>query len=208
VGDADHPRERILRVAADLFMNQGYAATSVREIGQRAGISQSALYHHIESKAHLLRALHERFIVEMLGQLREAAASEAPASERLRSMICVVMQIIEDHQAEVTVFLREAHALPAEIRDPIVRQRDAVDEIFDRTIQAGIDSGEFRPDIDVHLTRLAILGMCNWAYQWFRPDSGRTSEGIGAEFAQLALRGLARHPAPAKPATAPAPRRR
>ena len=43
-------KARILDVAARLFMEQGFAATSVREIGERAGVGQSSLYHHVRSK--------------------------------------------------------------------------------------------------------------------------------------------------------------
>lgn len=189
VDTSESPKERILQTAAQLIMDHGFAATSVRQIGEEAGVSQGALYYHIGSKTNLLRALHERFLDDMLERLAEVEQIGGSPAAQLREMIEVVMVIIEDHQAEVTVFLREQHALPSDMRIDIVRRRDLVDEMFDRTIRRAIDVGEFRPELDVHLTRLAVLGTCNWAYQWFRPG-GDTSREIAAAFADILLRGL------------------
>ena len=49
--------------------------------------------------------------------------------------------------------------------------------------------GEFRQDLDIHLTRLAILGMCNWTYQWYRPDGPQDMDEISGHFADLVVMG-------------------
>jgi AcrR family transcriptional regulator len=53
-------RERILDVALDLFTDQGFDATSMREIAERLGISKPAIYYHFASKDEILLALHMR----------------------------------------------------------------------------------------------------------------------------------------------------
>jgi len=53
-------RERILDVALELFNEQGYDATSLREIAERLGVTKAALYYHFRSKADILLALHLR----------------------------------------------------------------------------------------------------------------------------------------------------
>ena len=48
--------ERILREAGDLFRQQGYAATSIKQIASAAGCTTAALYTYYEGgKAHVLR---------------------------------------------------------------------------------------------------------------------------------------------------------
>jgi hypothetical protein len=119
----------------------------------------------------------------------------------------VVLAVVESHQAEVTVFLREGHSLPEGPRQQIQKERDQVDAMVDRMITDGVAAGELRPDLDVRLTRMAILGMCNWTYQWFRPDGAMSSGEIADYFAGVLLRGLSnvdrpeapRPPAPAQP---------
>ena len=53
-------RERILDVALDLFTDQGFDATSMREIAERLDISKPAIYYHFASKEEILMALHMR----------------------------------------------------------------------------------------------------------------------------------------------------
>ncbi len=59
-GDAASTRERILDAALDLFLEQGYDGTSLREIAEQLGVTKAALYYHFESKEDILLALHMR----------------------------------------------------------------------------------------------------------------------------------------------------
>jgi AcrR family transcriptional regulator len=58
--DGASTRERILDVALDLFTDQGFDGTSMREIAERLHISKPAIYHHFASKEEILMALHLR----------------------------------------------------------------------------------------------------------------------------------------------------
>jgi AcrR family transcriptional regulator len=53
-------RERILDVALDLFTEQGFDGTSMREIAERLHITKPSIYHHFASKEDILMALHLR----------------------------------------------------------------------------------------------------------------------------------------------------
>lgn len=53
-------RERVLDVALELFTEQGYDKTSLREIADALGFTKAALYYHFEKKEDLLLALHLR----------------------------------------------------------------------------------------------------------------------------------------------------
>jgi AcrR family transcriptional regulator len=52
-------RQRILDVALDLFVEQGYEETSLRQIAERVGVTKAALYYHFRSKDEILMTLHE-----------------------------------------------------------------------------------------------------------------------------------------------------
>jgi AcrR family transcriptional regulator len=58
--DAASTRERILDAALDLFVEQGYDGTSLRQIAEQLGVTKAALYYHFESKEDILMALHMR----------------------------------------------------------------------------------------------------------------------------------------------------
>src|ERR1700744_2302399 len=59
-GSAPATRERILEIALDLFSEQGYEKTSLRDIADRLGTTKAALYYHFERKEDILLELHLR----------------------------------------------------------------------------------------------------------------------------------------------------
>ncbi len=114
-------RQRILSVALDLFTDQGYDGTSLREIAERLGVTKAALYYHFESKEDILMALHMRIhdfgreallligegpvTLELWGELLDQIVGEMLAQRKLFLMHQrneAVMEKLhrEDHEAE------------------------------------------------------------------------------------------------------------
>jgi AcrR family transcriptional regulator len=52
-------RQRIQTVALELFTEQGYEKTSLREIAERLGVTKAALYYHFKSKDDIVNSLVE-----------------------------------------------------------------------------------------------------------------------------------------------------
>jgi AcrR family transcriptional regulator len=76
---AQDTRQRILEVAGELFTDQGYDVTSLREIADRLGFTKAALYYHFQSKDQILLALLEpidKTVDEVLGRLEAAQGLE------------------------------------------------------------------------------------------------------------------------------------
>ena len=65
-------RDHILDVAERLFADRGFAATSMRQIANAAGVNVATLYYHCDNKEHLFLALHERVIATMAAIVSEA----------------------------------------------------------------------------------------------------------------------------------------
>jgi AcrR family transcriptional regulator len=184
--DRNEVKERIIRAATELFMERGFAGTTVREIGDRAGVGQSSLYHHARSKGQLLAELHATHVHAVIGLLEKVVESQEAPTVQLRGVVTTILAMVHTHRAVVTVYLRESYALSDEAREEVGLERKKVDSIVDLILKRGLESGEFRADLDIPLTRRAILGMCNWAYQWYQPNGPQTIEEIGEYFANLA----------------------
>jgi AcrR family transcriptional regulator len=76
-------RARILEAALQAFAERGYNAASIAEIGERAGIAKSVMYHHFGSKAGLYEAVVEAQTADLVTAVA-AALPEDPAAPRLR----------------------------------------------------------------------------------------------------------------------------
>jgi AcrR family transcriptional regulator len=76
---AEETRHLLISVARDLFTERGYAATSIDDIIQRAGVAKGALYHHFNGKDVLFRAVYEEVQAEAVsGVMAAALAVEEP----------------------------------------------------------------------------------------------------------------------------------
>jgi AcrR family transcriptional regulator len=87
-------RARIQQIALELFAEQGYERTSLREIAERLGVTKAALYYHFKSKEDIVRSFTEDYF-ERLDTLIEWGQSQ-PSSARtghelLERYIAIVM---------------------------------------------------------------------------------------------------------------------
>jgi AcrR family transcriptional regulator len=70
---AESTRQMLVSVARELFAERGYAATSIEEIIQRAGVARGALYHHFAGKDALFRAVYDAVQAETATRVVAAA---------------------------------------------------------------------------------------------------------------------------------------
>jgi AcrR family transcriptional regulator len=87
-------RERILRVAAELFGEQGYDATSLRQLADRLGFTKAALYYHFQSKDEILEALVGP-VLEMLDELVERLEQARSTEDWADALAWIVTQLFE-----------------------------------------------------------------------------------------------------------------
>jgi AcrR family transcriptional regulator len=123
----DEPgREKVLEAGRELFGERGYHATSIAEIGERAGIAKSVLYHYFGSKAGLYEAIVEAETHELI--TRVAAAVPADSAEpRLRAGVDAYLRFLAERPASWRLLLRDPPAEPAliAVHDRLAGERAA-----------------------------------------------------------------------------------
>ena len=70
-------RSRVQKVALELFAEQGYEKTSLREIAERLGVTKAALYYHFKSKEDIVHSFTDDYFAE-LDALLDWATSQPP----------------------------------------------------------------------------------------------------------------------------------
>lgn len=96
--------EKILTVATDLFMKNGFKATSTREIAKQCGITQPNLYHHFKNKVTIYLAVIETLTSSVSQTLQEMAAETGTAQELLSRMIHF---LLATHPANLTMMIHD-----------------------------------------------------------------------------------------------------
>lgn len=186
--------DRILTEAARLFCEKGYHATSMEDLAAAVGIKKGSLYYYIESKEQLLFEIAElippRFVANVMALLED---TQLTAEQKLRTAIERHLELFETETglAWSRVFLLEYRSLPAEHRGGLLEQRRQYENVLRRLIADGVERGEFAP-VDVAMVTRAILGMCNWAIEWYSTTGKLSSKEIAASFSDLILKGLLR----------------
>lgn len=112
------------------------------------------------------------------------------ASERLRQMIVNMVENIATNRPHITVFFEERRRLSSKKFSLVKEKRDRYEQLFRQVVVEGIQTGEFCADSDPRIIAFAILGMCNWTYQWLQSGKGFSAREIGNMFCDLLFQGL------------------
>ncbi|OYW57564.1 MAG: TetR family transcriptional regulator [Rhizobiales bacterium 35-68-8] len=187
----DDPRAEILREAARLFAQKGYAESSLNELAAAMKYSKGAIYNYFASK----QEIYDAIIIATLKALYDSAASavnpDDPAPERLRQFMMAHARCLEaNYHAFVTMLVGYSGMANAALKDDALKLRDAHEGLLRQIISEGIADGTFRP-VDVAMTGRAVLSLLSWMARWFRPDGPKSGEEIAADYYDLIVKGLA-----------------
>jgi TetR/AcrR family transcriptional regulator len=180
----------ILRAAARVFRDRGFADTGMREIALAADISPGNLYYYFRSKADILFFCQDHSVGRMLEAAGSLEHRRLGPAERLRRVIAAHLVCTLD-ELDGAAAHTEVDALPPELRQRIVAKRDRYERAVRHIVASGVARRVFRRCDPVLVTR-AILGACNWTTRWYRPGGRLRPAAIAAAYAEYLVRGLKR----------------
>jgi AcrR family transcriptional regulator len=160
--------DRFLDAAARLFRQQGFEATTVREIARAAGSLPGSLHYRYPTKAALLIDLTRRGMDADLATVRSAIADVADPVERLRLALRARLGYLLSKDA-AQVILYDWRALKGKARDEMIRLRDRYEAFWSGLVYEAAGSGRLRPDLDLKMLRFLLLGAINSVAQWYSP---------------------------------------
>lgn len=182
-------RRDIVSTAARLFETEGYSTTSMTAIARANGLAKPSLYHYFASKDDILFAIHDEFI-NLLTERRDRRAEALLSPEdELREVFGDVFELMDSHRGHVRVFFEHYRELPEHQQEVIRVKRDDYEGWVEGIVRDGNESGTFR-QVNPRLVTLALFGMTNWAYQWYRSSGPMTSRQIAVHFWDYLICGI------------------
>ena len=164
--------DEIVDVAVAVFHDRGYDATSMGDIAKAVGITKSSLYHHVGSREELFELGVGRALDALFGVLKDPAAKQGPAVQRVRHVLRRTVAIIAERLPEVALLVRARGNTPAEAR--ALRRRRQFDHAMTALVDQAVRDGELNLMMEPALfTRLA-LGTAVSMGEWY-PPAGRLS---------------------------------
>src|SRR5581483_4794277 len=134
----------------------------------------------------ILRGVHE----EALARVEEAVDAAGPTLEKVRAFVVSLFTFHSENLVRIGVFFSDFRSLNPERQEAIIQERDRYDQLLRTLIEQGQSEGVVCPELDPKVTALAILGMVNWIYQWYRPGGGRSAKAIAEAYGDFAVAGI------------------
>jgi TetR/AcrR family transcriptional regulator, cholesterol catabolism regulator len=189
------PRQEILRAAARLFQQQGYDATSMNDVAAALKLSKGGLYHHFQSKDeilfHIMSHAMDMTEARVINVVRRIDASSAEGVEqRLRTLIRLHIELVlSAEDREITVMLHENHPLPPALRRQINARKKDYLHFVEHLIADVQRKRKSASTVTPRAAALALVGMINWIYQWYKPEGLLTGDALVRQYTDIFFHG-------------------
>jgi AcrR family transcriptional regulator len=184
-----HRLREITAAAEELFSRQGYHATTVRQMAGALDLQGGSLYAHIRRKEDVLTAIVDGAAREFEAATDEVVAAGGSPADRLRAAIRAHVRVVAGNLPAATVYFQDWRHLSEPRLSEVRRRRDRYEATWRAIIAEGVATGDFRA-VDPWLGAVACLSVCNWIYQWYRPDGALDPDSLAASLADVLLGGL------------------
>lgn len=182
-------KDQIVHVAAELFSQRGYPATSMRDIAERMEMEAASLYNHIASKEEILFTICFSMADQFISAIDEVNDIYFNGEEKLRLAVKNHVQILTNKLPEAQVFLREWRHLNEDNLSRFIALRDRYEKGIETILQTGIDENVFQ-EVDKKFATLNILSSVNWIVEWYKPNGKMSAAEVADKLCAFMLTGL------------------
>jgi AcrR family transcriptional regulator len=191
---ASERREHLVRLAAELFAEKGYQATTVRNIADEAGILSGSLYHHFDSKESIVDEILTSFFDELTAANQAALERGGDPCTVLAELARICFGTLVPHRAAIMVMQNDWNYLRQFDRfDYLSRSEEETERMWVGQITQGQETGLVRADIDAQLTYRMIRDTIWVAVRWFQPGGRLDAQGMADHYIKVLFDGIAVH---------------
>ncbi|WP_064444726.1 TetR/AcrR family transcriptional regulator [Rhodococcus sp. YH3-3] len=168
-------RTRILDAAAHILSIKGYSGTRLTDVADHAELQAPAIYYYFPSREDLIEEVMWVGIADMREHLR-STLDKVDSDKTPMDRIMIAVEAHLRHELEIsdytTASIRNAGQLPENMRERQKAEEAKYGEIWRKLFKDALDEGEIRPDIDIRVARMLVMGALNWAAEWWNPRRG------------------------------------
>lgn len=158
----------ILEAATSVFSQKGYSAASLQDIADRVGILKGSLYHYISSKESLLFRILENSHEAAQELTDEVEALNLPTTEKFFAWVERIALWYLENLERSSLYLNEWRYLEGDHKQTVRAQRRIFSGHVTAMIDAAIEEGIARPDLDPTLTTNYVVSAISTIPTWFR----------------------------------------
>ncbi|MBS1655621.1 MAG: TetR family transcriptional regulator [Bacteroidetes bacterium] len=182
-------KDLILKKAALMFRERGFAATSMRDLAESVGIEAASLYNHIRSKNEILEAICFDVANRFNHNIDLIDAEPKSSIEKMKTLLRFHIQQMVEHYEEVYVSDREWKHLEEPYLSNFQNQRRSYRKKFASIIEKGIEKNEIRK-IDAPTAVLIILHAVSGIESWHRSKAKISAQDLEDNMITIMIDGL------------------
>lgn len=182
-------KETIFNKASHLFIEKGYAATSMRSIAGAMGVEAPSLYNHIHSKKEILQEICLRVADRFTAHIRQVEMSDEPCIRKLESIIRFHIRMMMDDFQNVYISEHEWKHLPEPYLSQFKSQRSAYRVRLTGIVEQGIESGELNP-VHPSVVALCIFSAAAAIEHWHKSRKAMDAGVLEENMVKVLLKGI------------------
>lgn len=161
--DPTSTRDAILDAAERLFARQGFAATTIKQLGTESGVNSALLYYYFADKETLYREMLRRVFGAFAGTAAERIAGERDPEEAIRRFIRYQVEYMTAHPHVPMLLVRELAG--QELSGDLGEIAGAAAVFFHAlcdVVEQGQRAGVFRADLDPRYAAISVISQVVW----------------------------------------------
>lgn len=156
---------RIAEAARQEFAAKGFAQARIDDIAQAAGVTKQLVYHYYHSKDELFAYVLEQSSAETMSELLSIELDHLSPRKALQALLEHMIHPYHDpllsSLAQEGIRYHESHTTP---RNSFIELAPELKQMMRRVFDRGIESGDFRRDVDIELLLTAAVLATTSAY--------------------------------------------
>jgi len=162
ISASDTVRKKIIDAASFLYARKGFAATSVEEISEMAGVSLPVTYRYAGKKSEIMKMIMEDVLNSFKENLTRQVGELDQPRDKLATAVALYSGIVDREQEKILLMYQKSGSLDRAARGAVMQLEVIVSEIFGEIIREGIRKGLFRKtDVDIMAFNIMMM-----AHMW------------------------------------------
>jgi AcrR family transcriptional regulator len=149
-------RQRIVETALSLFETDGYEATTVTKIAERADIAYGTFFNHFPAKLDVLREVAEHALADLFRDVEEISKRAGSFTDHLVTLFELTAKQTEELGPQARELLDAMMAL--NFSEAAVSNDARIRQAFRRFLDEGRNVGDFRQDVDLDTLTEVVVG--------------------------------------------------
>ncbi len=164
--EKENRKNSILKAARKLFFDRGFKSVTVDLIAAKAEVSKGSIYLYFDSKEEIYTQILISANIERHKDIEDFAKKEGTASELLIAFAKNYVDFFLDNNELFRILMTfmlnsENMNLTEEQNTQLIHTTNENIRVLSKILQKGVDSGEFRSDVDIRREQYAVWGMMN-----------------------------------------------